>query len=290
MDINLITTIENILTGNKIILTKLLSNAFNINCLKIVTTNNEKFVVKYYKKKNNDFNAIQAETKNLLFFNEEKINIFPKVVGHDENFLIINYIEHNKKIPNKTDSQFINILTQLHSKSSEKFGFYFDTQIGGMRQPNEFEQNWATFFAEKRLNVIFENICKTNPMPKKINKNLENLIRNLNEKIPSNPKPVLLHGDLWEENILFNDGKLVMLVDPGSFYGHNEMEIAYLRWFNPIFIDSNFIKMYSEFYPIDKLYYSYEPIYQLYYSLLNLYLWDRSYIQNVENLLKKIKI
>ena len=241
-------------------------------------------------KKNNDFNAIQAETKNLLFFNEEKINIFPKVVGYDENFLIINYIQHNKKIPNKTDSQFINILTQLHSKSSEKFGFYFDTQIGGMRQPNDFEQNWATFFAEKRLNVIFENICKTNPMPKKINKNLENLIRNLNEKIPSHPKPLLLHGDLWEENILFNDGKLVMLVDPGSFYGHNEMEIAYLRWFNPIFIDSNFIKMYSEFYPIDKLYYSYEPIYQLYYSLLNLYLWDRSYIQNVENLIKKIKI
>ena len=51
MDTNLITKIENILNGNKIILTKLLSNTFNINCLKIVTTNNEKFVVKYYKKK-----------------------------------------------------------------------------------------------------------------------------------------------------------------------------------------------------------------------------------------------
>ena len=288
MDTNLITTIENILTGNKIILTKLLSNAFNINCLKIVTTNNEKFVVKYYKKKNNDFNAIQAETKNLLFFNEEKINIFPEVVGHDENFLIINYIEHNKKIPNKTDSQFINILTQLHSKSSEKFGFYFDTQIGGMRQPNDFDQNWAVFFAEKRLNVIFETICKKNPMPKNINQNLEKLIRDLNEKIPSNPKPILLHGDLWEGNILFNNGKFVGLIDPGSFYGHNEMEIAYLRWFN--LIDEDFIKKYSEFISIDKMYFSYEPIYQLYYSLLNVHLWDRRYIQDVENLLKKIII
>ena len=93
MDTDLITIIENILTKKKIILTKLLSSAFNINCLKIVTADNEKFVVKYYKKKNHDFNAIQAETKNLLFFNKKKINLFPKVVGYDENFLIIKYFD-----------------------------------------------------------------------------------------------------------------------------------------------------------------------------------------------------
>ena len=45
MDRNLITRIENILTKKKITLTKHLSSAFNIKCLKIVTTNNEKFVV-----------------------------------------------------------------------------------------------------------------------------------------------------------------------------------------------------------------------------------------------------
>ena len=44
-----------------------------------------------------------------------------------------------------------------------------------MRQPNDFDQNWAVFFAEKRLNVIFETICKTNPMPKKINQNSKRL-------------------------------------------------------------------------------------------------------------------
>ena len=288
MDTDLITTIENIVTNKKIILTKLLSSAFNINCLKIITADNEKFVVKYYEKKNHDFNAIQSETKNLLFFNKKKINIFPKVVGYNEKFLIIKYFENNKIKPNKFDSQFINNLTQLHSNSSEKFGFYFDTQIGGMRQYNNFDRNWAVFFAEKRLNVIFETICKTNPMPKKINQNLENLIRSLNEKIPSNPKPSLLHGDLWEGNILFNNGKFVGLIDPGSFYGHNEMEIAYLRWFN--LIGEDFIKKYSEFISIDKMYFSYEPIYQLYYSLLNVHLWDRRYIQDVENLLKKIVI
>ena len=39
-----------------------------------------------------------------------------------------------------------------------------------------------------------------------------------------------------------------------------------------------------------KEYLNYEPIYQLYYSLLNVYLWDRKYVLDVEKLINKIKI
>ena len=106
--------------------------------------------------------------------------------------------------------------------------------------------------------------------------------------IPSNAIPRLLHGDLWEGNILYNNGKLVGLIDPGIFFGHNELEIAYLTWFN--FVNEEFIKSYSNVIPIEKDYSEYEPIYQLYYSLLNVHLWDRVYIKDTENLLAKIKI
>ena len=288
MDKKIIITIENLLNKKKIITTKLLSKSFNINCLKIITVDKEKFIVKFYEKKNREFNAIKAETRNLIFLNKEKVNFFPKVRAHNEDFLIIDYIENNKKKPNRITGEFTNNLINLHSKSSKKFGFYFDTQIGGMRQYNNFDRNWAVFFAEKRLNVIFETICKTNPLPKKIYKKLETLIRNLNDKIPFKPQTFFTTWRPMGGNILFKDRDFAGLIDPGSFYGHNEMEIAYLRWFN--IVDNKFFEIYNEFYPINKIYFSYEPIYQLYYSLLNVHLWDRSYIQNVENLLTKIKI
>ena len=46
------------------------------------------------------------------------------------------------------------------------------------------------------------------------------------------------------------------------------------RWFNPKFIDTNFISKYNEFIMVEKNYFEYEPIYQLYYCLMNVYLWD----------------
>ena len=134
--------------------------------------------------------------------------------------------------------------------------------------------------------MIFERINKKNPMPNTINKKIEKLLKNLENFIPKKPKISLLHGDLWSGNILFNNGNLVGLIDPGIYFGHNELEISYLTWFN--YIDQKFLNYYSEILNIDKYYFNYEPIYQLYFSLLNVYLWDRKYIIDSDYLLNKI--
>ena len=157
-----------------------------------------------------------------------------------------------------------------------------------MKQPNKPNTNWVDFFSNQRLSVMYEAINKTEPMPKNINLKIEKLINNISDFLPKYPKISLLHGDLWEGNILFKNQKLVGLIDPGIFYGHNEMELAYLRWFN--FVDKNFLDEYNHYSSIDENYYSYEPIYQLYYSLSNIYLWSRDYINDTSNLLSKIKI
>ena len=126
---------------------------------------------------------------------------------------------------------------------------------------------------------------KTNPMPKKINKGIEKILKNLNNIIPNNPKPSLTHGDLWEGNILFNTGKLVGLIDPGISYIHNEMEISYLKWFN--YISKNFYSYYSEIININRDFFDYSEVYELYYSLLNVHLWSRKYLQNTAELVSK---
>ncbi len=287
---SVILEIEKLLDNKKIIDSKLLSDSFGINCLKIVTNESKEFIVKYYYKNNDKFNAIKSETANLLFFNRQKFNQFPSIINHNENLLIMSFINNDDDQPNQTNDDLLNSIISLHSNKSKNYGFGFDTQIGGLRQINSSSQNWLEFYRDKRLIYIFDLVNKNQPMDETINTKIDLLIKKMDNFIPNKPISSLLHGDLWEGNILFKNKKFVGFIDPGSFYGHNELEISYLRWFNPKFIDENFLDKYNDHIKIDKYYLDYEPIYQLYYSLLNVYLWDRSYIEDVHNLLEKIKI
>ena len=287
---SIIIEIERLLDNKKIIDSKLLSDSFGINCLKIVNEDNKKFIVKYYHNKKYEFNAIKSEIDNLIFYNNKNFNFFPRIINNNDYLVIMSFIDNNNNQPNKINDDLLEAIISLHSNNSINYGFDFDTQIGGLRQINSYSKNWVEFYRDKRLYYIFDLINKKQPMDSAINTKINLLLKKIDNFIPNKPKPSLLHGDLWEGNILFKNKKFTGFIDPGSFYGHNELEVSYLRWFDQRFIDKNFLNRYNDYISIDKYYLEYEPIYQLYYSLLNVYLWDRSFVKNVRNLLEKIKI
>ena len=285
-----IVSIENLLSNERITDSNLLSNSFDINCIKIRTSENNEYIVKFYEKESLEFNAIKSEGKNLTFFNDLDLTHFPKVISKSDKYLIMSFIENNKQNPSETRNDLIKAIVGIHKFCSEDYGFDFDTQVGGLRQINKKSNNWVNFYRENRLGYIFEKINKTEPMDSSINKKLERLLNNLENYIPKEPKASLLHGDLWEGNILFKDKKFKGFIDPGSFYGHSEMEVAYLRWFDPEFIDDSFLSKYDNYITLNKDYLNYEAVYQLYYSLMNVYLWDKSYIKDTKELIENLKI
>ena len=265
----------------------LLSNSFGAFCIKINLNNRKKYIVKGTLEKNNNYDSIFYEGKSLEFLNDKLPELFPKVLYVNKNILVIEFIAHNKIKNKNSEKDLARKIAQIHQLKNNQYGFKYDTPIGGLKQPSDFSKSWVDFYGKKRLGMIFEIINLTNPMTKEINRGIEKILKNLGNLIPDKPVPSLIHGDLWEGNILFNDGKLVGLIDPGIHYAHNEMEIAYLKWFQ--YIGNDFYDYYSDFIIIDKDFFNYSEVYELYYSLLNVHLWSREYVQNVAKLVNKFK-
>ena len=276
-------------SGKNIIERVSLSDSFFMKCEKITLDNGQIFVAKYYQKKQNinSFNSIVSETNSLIYLLNKFPNLFPSIKYKSKDLLIIDYIDSNNIKNYDYQEQLALEMLKIHGITSDKFGFEFDAQVGGLKQPNNLEENWIDFFVNYRLNMVFEDINKNDSLPSNLNKNIEKLMKDLENRLPKKPRPSLLHGDLWEGNILFHNGELVGLIDPGVFFGHNEMEIAYLTWFQ--YVNDTFLNFYSNNTIIDKNYKDYEPIYQIFFSLLNVRLWDRDYyIKDVQKLLKKV--
>ena len=78
--------IKKYIADNKILERKLLSKAFSINCEKIILSNKDTFVAKYYSKPNNSFNSIVSETNSLLYLTKKFPLLFPKVKYNSNDF------------------------------------------------------------------------------------------------------------------------------------------------------------------------------------------------------------
>ena len=170
---SIILEIEKLLDNKKILDYNILSDSFGINCLKIETEDKERYIVKYYYKKEGGFNAIKSEADNILFLNSHKYNFFPKIINNNNKFLIMSFIDNNNDLPIKTNDDLLGAIISLHSKRSDNYGFNFDTQIGGLKQSNSNSKNWVEFYRDKRLHYIFDLINKNQPMDKTINTKIE---------------------------------------------------------------------------------------------------------------------
>ena len=271
----------------KIIGIKNLSTSLGAFCDKIDFDDKTEIVVKGITKidKKIDYNPIFYEGQSAKFLNKNFKSFFPNVIYLEKNLLIMDFI-HNDNLKDKHwEKEFAQVVANIHNIKGKQYGYDFDPPIGGLRQPSNYQESWIEFFEKKRLGMIFELINSSNPMPKEINDDIEKILKNLKNYIPDNPSPSLLHGDLWDGNILYNKGTLAGIIDPGIYYAHNELELSYLYWFK--YVGREFTNNYNDIIKINSEFWQYQEIYQLYFSLLNVHLWDREYINDAARLAKK---
>lgn len=167
-------------------------------------------------------------------------------------------------------------LARLHRIRTAGWGWEEDGFIGSLPQRNAPAAAWAAFWAERRIEPMLRRARGTGASigsGAEWDRLLAALPALLVEAEADGPS--LLHGDLWNGNVLHTD-RGPALVDPAVYRGHREVDLAMSELFGgfgPAFYDS-----YREAWPLRPGYAEVRRgIYQLYYLLVHVILFGSGY-------------
>ncbi len=168
-------------------------------------------------------------------------------------------------------------LARLHARRGADYGWDEDYAFGSVTIDNGPAADWPDFWARRRL------LAAPEALPADLRARLEALTARLSDILPARPAPALLHGDLWQGNVLFAPGR-AFLIDPACYYGHSEVDLAMLTLFGRP--PEAFWQAYG---PLAPGWQARRAAYQLWPALVHLRLFGSGYLPMVEGLLARLE-
>lgn len=190
----------------------------------------------------------------------------PTVIGEGQvdghALLALDWLELRRNVSDLSWEQFGRQLAEQHLATDQAmYGFDDDNYLGLSVQPNRWQRHWHTFFAEQRLGWQLELAAEHGHDFGDIDVLVEcasNLLKH------HQPKPAMLHGDLWSGNLGFVGDKAVCF-DPAVYYGDRECDLAMTELFGPL--PAPFYRGYEAVAPLPADAGERKALYQLYYQL-----------------------
>lgn len=175
-------------------------------------------------------------------------------------------------------------LAALHTQASPRFGFAHDNYLGATQQPNAWEENGYTFFGKHRLGYQAKLAARNKYLSSADLGQAEALIRRLPDLIPPQLAS-LLHGDLWSGNLHTGPSGEPVLIDPATYYGWAEADLAMMTLFGAV--PDSFFQAYESIRPLTSGYRERFDIYNLYHLLNHLNLFGEGYLGSVRTVLRR---
>jgi fructosamine-3-kinase len=175
-------------------------------------------------------------------------------------------------------------LAQIHSIKGSQFGLETHNYFGPLYQDNRPMDDWPTFYAERRLYPRFVGAINSGQLPTDVIHQVEILFQRIPDLCGPEVIPTLLHGDAQQNNFISTENGAVA-IDPAVYYGHAEMDLAYIDYFQPVPEDV-FIG-YRELLPIDPGFHERRDLWRLYGYLAAVEVEGAIHLPKLVNALQK---
>lgn len=103
--------------------------------------------------------------------------------------------------------------------------------FGSLRLPNQPTADWPSFYAERRLRPLVQIARDRGAISAEGAHAVEQVCERLAELAGPAEPPARLHGDLWSGNVMADAQGRPWLIDPSTYGGHREVDLAMMRLF-----------------------------------------------------------
>ncbi len=234
--------------------------------------------IKYFVKINHasQVEMFAAEALGLKEMAETQTIRVPKPIcwGMTErsSYIVLEWLEFGRSSNASWEKMGRKLATMHNYQGKNKFGWSQNNTIGSTPQVNNWTEKWADFFADHRIGFQLKlanrkggNFGNYSQIVEKVRQILSNIA----------PQPSLVHGDLWSGNVAVTDVGEPVILDPATYYGDREVDIAMTELFGGF--PAAFYRGYNEIFPLDQGYKKRKTLYNLYHILNHYNLFGGGY-------------
>ena len=187
-------------------------------------------------------------------------------------YIVLEWLEFGSSHNSAWEDMGIKLAKMHNYQGENKFGWSENNTIGSTPQVNNWTDTWSDFFANHRIGFQLKlanrkggNFGNYNQIVDKVRQILASI----------EPKPSLVHGDLWSGNVAVTDAGEPVILDPATYYGDREVDLAMTELFGGF--PAAFYRGYNEVFPLDKGYKKRKTLYNLYHILNHFNLFGGGY-------------
>lgn len=213
----------------------------------------------------------------------------PEILATESRLLVLEYVETDADRGTRFEEDAADALARLHAthSSNSMYGLDESSYVGCILQDNRWSQSWVDFFRERRLLPALRHCANLGRLPATMMDRVERVVERLGSLLPDTPAASLIHGDVWEGNVLARSGRLIAFVDPSPSFSHAEIELAFITLFET-FSDAFFAR-YAVTHPMAHEFWSERRhVYNLYPLLVHVALFPGEYIGKLDSTLRRI--